>query len=383
MANTLTNLIPTLYEAVDVVSRELVGFIPSVRMDASVERAAVNQSVIAFRTPAAAAQDITAAINPPDAGDQTIGNVSMTITKARGVPVRWNGEEQRGVNSGPGYRNILRDQFAQAMRTLCNEVEVDLAAAIKAGASRAHGTAGATPFGTPGDYTDAALVRKILADNGAPMSELQLVLSTAAGANVRGKQGGRGVDAEGSASILRQGVLLDIMGFQVRESAAATAHTKGTGASYTSSTGGPFGIGTASIPLITGTGTVLAGDVVTFAADSVNKYVVNTGVAAPGTIVLGDPGVRVSIPNSNALTVGNNYTHNAAFARSAVILAARQPAIPEEGDSADDRVTVVDPVSGLAFEVAMYRQFRQVQYWVALAWGVKVVKSEHVATLLG
>ena len=43
MANTLTDLAPDLYAALDVVSRELVGMIPSVTVDARVNQAAVGQ----------------------------------------------------------------------------------------------------------------------------------------------------------------------------------------------------------------------------------------------------------------------------------------------------------------------------------------------------
>jgi len=35
MANGLNSLIPSLYESLDIVSRELVGYIPSVALDAS------------------------------------------------------------------------------------------------------------------------------------------------------------------------------------------------------------------------------------------------------------------------------------------------------------------------------------------------------------
>ena len=38
MGNTLTGLIPDLYEALDVVSREMVGMIPSVMLDAQAAR---------------------------------------------------------------------------------------------------------------------------------------------------------------------------------------------------------------------------------------------------------------------------------------------------------------------------------------------------------
>src|SRR5690606_18865116 len=99
MANTLTGLIPDLYEALDVVSRELTGFIPAVSRSSSIERAALNESVIVPVTGAHTSADNTPGVNAPDTGDTTVDNETVTISKSKHVPVRWNGEEAKGLQN--------------------------------------------------------------------------------------------------------------------------------------------------------------------------------------------------------------------------------------------------------------------------------------------
>lgn len=381
MANTLTSLIPSLYESLDIVSRELVGAIPCVTLDANVSRAAVGQLVTSFITPTAAATNITPGVTPPNDGDQTIGNVQLSITKARRVPFRWNGEETLGLNNnGSGASSIRTSQMTQAIRTLVNEMEIDVVAAARVAASRAYGTPGTTPFAST--LGDPAQVRKILDDNGAPMNDRCLVIDTTAGAALRTLAQLTKANESGTMLTLREGQLLDLHGFSIHESAGVTYNTKGTGTAYTSTTAG-FPVGTTDIPLITGSGTVLAGDIVTFAGDT-NKYVVNVGVAAPGTISIGAPGLRQALPASAvAMTIANSSTSNIAFSGSSIVLATRAPALPDGGDMAVDRQVITDPRSGISFEVAMYAQYRQMQYEISAVWGVKGIKPNHGAILLG
>lgn len=389
MANTLTNLLPTIYESLDVVSREMVGFIPAVSRDTSAERASMNQTILVPIAPAVTAADNTPAVTSPDTGDQTVTSVSMSISKSKHVPIRWNGEQQMGMINTGTYYPLLKNQFAQAFRTLANLIETDLFTSAYQGASRATGTAATTPFGTAADLTDASKLRQILDDNGAPQSDLQLVLGSAAVANLRGKQTILlRVNEAGSSALLRTGSISDLPldGFQLHNSNSIGVVTKGTGASYVTS--GSTAPGVSSIALVTGSGTVLAGDVVTFAADSANAYVVNTGVAAPGTIALGNPGARVTIATANAMTIGGSYTPNVGFSRSAIQLITRVPAMPigpdgKAADLAEDMILVTDPMSGITFEIVMYKQFRQLVFHVAVAWGTAAIKSNHIAILMG
>jgi hypothetical protein len=52
-------------------------------------------------------------------------------------------------------------------------------------------------------------------------------------------------------------------------------------------------------------------------------------------------------------------------------------------DSAEDTMLITDPVSGITFEVAMYKQYRQVQYQIGVAWGATAIKSNNIAILMG
>ena len=385
--NTITGLVPEIYEALDIVSRELTGMIPSATMNASANTVQVGQAIRVDVEPAGNVSNITPAMVVPDPTGQTSGFTDIIITKSRAAEFGFNGEDQKGLNTGAGYGTVRANKIAQAIRALTNEVETDLCG-LQSTFSRAHGTAGTAPFGTANDYTDASNVLKILKDNGSPLQDNQLVINTTAGVNLLGKQAA--VADAGSDSILRQGVLLDINGMPIRESAQIVDQAAGgiAGAATTNAAG--YAVGATVLTLAAGgTGNVVAGDVLTFAGDT-NKYVVTSAVfagvnpAAGDTITLAAPGLRVAMTAATkAITKIAASSRNLAFNRSAIVLAARAPARPSEGDMASDVIVITDPRSGLSMEFAMYQGYRKVRYEVALAWGVKNIKPEHTALLLG
>lgn len=388
MANTLTSLIGPLYEALNSVSREFVGFIPGVQRDnGNFSKAALGQTVTSFTVPTITGADIVPGVTAPNDGDQVLGSLNLTITKSRYWPIKWNGEEQLALNnSGPTFPPILRQQFQQAFRAAVGEVEQDLASTAYKAASRASGTAGTAPFGVASDLSDFAAQAQILDENGAPAMPRSMIVNSGAMANLRGKQSVLfRVNEAGTDETLRRGKVGQVEGFDIGYSPGIKPIVKGTGAGYVLGAG-PYPIGTTSLPVVTGTGTINAGDIVTLAGDA-NKYVVAGGVSAPGTITIQSPGLKVAHAAADALTVGNSYTPNISFTQDALLLATRMPALPIklDGSIGDMGVhqMIVDDFSGLAFDVAMYEQYRQVRFEIGLAWGVAAPNPAHIATLLG
>lgn len=381
---TLTGLIPVIYNAMDVVSREQAGMIRAVSRDSGAERAAVNETVRSPVVGIMAAENINVGNVPADTPNQTINYVDMTITKSRSVPFGVTGEENLGLNNAGSMGNINRDRITQALRTINNEVESDLTA-LHLAACRAYGTAAGTPFGTVADLSDMAGAKRILRQNGSPMSDLHMVLGATAMERLEGKQSNLfKVNEAGSDALLRDGNIGRLQGFELHYSEqVAAAVTVGTVSATVNGTGYP--VGTTSLTLTAAAVALLAGDIVTFASDTTNQYVVAVALSGTGGVLqIAEPGLRKVMPAATqAITVTAATTRNMYFHRSAIQLATRAPAMPDGGDSADDVMVITDPVSGIAYEFTLYRQKRQIRYEVNLAWGVKAVAPRHIGLLIG
>lgn len=385
-ANTLTGLIPDLYEGLDIVSRELVGFIPSVDRNFSAERAAVGENVRVPVTQSGTTANIVPAMTIPEPTDRTVDYTDIVITKSKAFNFGFTGEEMRGLNNGPGARRIEVDWFMQGIRALTNEIEQDIATAAYLSASRATGTAGTTPFAST--LGDSAQVRKILDDNGAPQTDRSLVIDTAAGASLRTLSNLTRANEAGTTMTLRDGELLNVHGLSIKESAQIQRPVIGTASNTADVDTTGYAVGATTIGLASaGSGTILAGDYITIAGDT-NVYLVKTGdadVSGGGSITIAAPGLRqaISTASGQAITVVARSARNIAFHRNAIQLVCRAPELPNGTDAAIDSMMMTDPRSGLSFEIRVYEAYRKMRAEIGCAWGVKVIKDAHVAALLG
>jgi hypothetical protein len=384
MSNTFAAIVPAAFEAAQMVSRELAPAVSSVRTNFR-SKIAVGDSLTIPVAPKRVTSTYVPAMTTTTGADTVDAGVIFNLNNNLFDDWHLTGEQILKLQNAGMYEEWQSQMLVQGMRTLVNAMELTTLAAIKAGASRAFGTAGTTPFATGLTELNAGL--KILRDNGAYMGDVSLVCDTNAGLNVRNLTQLQKVSEAGGADLLRQGIIGNLFGVMVKESAGVVQHTKGTGAAYVTNAVTPIGGGTLgnatnpNIPMITGSGTALPGDVVTFAADANNKYIINSGLAAPGNLSLGRPGARISIPSANAMTIGNNYMPNVLFDRSAVMLMARAPEIPHNSNIT--QTVIGDPLTGLSFLLCEVWGDGMLTWRVHAAFGAVANNPEQIAILMG
>lgn len=262
------------------------------------------------------------------------------------------------------------------IKALCDYIDLSTLTAMDLAASIGTGTAATTPFATlalaldPIQYLDTHKTSRLAR---------HVVFNPRAQMNLLGLSGFTSMDFTGDMSAMLEGTFAGNRraGAQWWMNQNCPTHTAGTGSGITTS--GSHAIGTTVIATTGGSGTILAGDVISFAADTANKYVVATALGG-GNVTIAAPGLKATIPTGNAITVSASHTANFAFSREDVVFVSR-PFVPSAAAIAVDQVT--DPVSGLTVRVEVTRQNKQDKWSIDALWGHKVIRPQGVIKVMG
>lgn len=378
MPDSLASLFPTLYAGIAEFPRRQFGMIRAVQVDGKLSRAALGQSVVWDVPQISGAVDVEPSATLPAPSADVAKSLTYTMAHRKAVRIVVTGEASEAI--GDAQMAIRRqNQYLQAFDKLAAGIESYLAGVAILNASRAFGTADTVPFtASTANLEYIAKLWGILAKNDRSNGELSLVLNTATAEAMRAYMGMLYKANEyGSDQMMKNGYLTRLQGFNLYESNQFTQHTKGTGASYVMD--GAHAAGATDIKVKTGTGTILAGDVISIADEpSGSKYVVTKGITAAGTLTIGAPGLLGAAADGKAVSI-HQYTPNLAFNQSALGLGVRLPEIPKEGDAAIDATSIRDPYTGLVFEVRRYAEYRQIVDEVSIMYGAIVLDPEAIA----
>lgn len=386
MANTMTALLPVLYKAAATVPREITGMLGSVDTTWDAKQVSKGDTVKVPLIAGSAIGDYTPAMTTTVGSNTTPATVDLSMDYSKEVSWHLTGEETQSLrNGGDNAMEFMRQKVEHGYRTLFNFFENLLCVAAKNGASRATGTAGTTPFATTIDAI--ADVQQILIDNGFSVSDglLSLVLNSAASNKLKKLITINNQPAGSPAEeLLRAGRFATLYGMSIKESAQFGLHTKGTATGIDVNNGAGYFIGDKTIVSNgSDSGTMLAGDCVTWAGDA-NIYVSPSNTitgAAVGNVVLNAPGLRKTLADTVEMTIGGNYTPNIAIHKSALKMVLRAPFIDATPLMSTRMVT--DRVTGLSVMFCEIAGDGMTTYRMNLVGGLKVIQPEGIATLLG
>jgi hypothetical protein len=387
MANTLTSVIPQiLLRAQDVARQNSI--LPrlvdnSYSTDAEEQGNSIDIAIAATAT----ARDVAAAVTPAANQDHTMTKTTLNLNKFKESTHNLTDKEYRELVNG-----VIPRQGEECVKAVVNQVEADIfTEALNAG--NAVGTAGTTPFGGTSSLTVAGSARRWLNFYLAPMEDRYVVLDAMAEGNAVVTPDVFRFDGAGDTFSQINGAMGRRLGMgwvldqnvAVHTSAAAwiTGFSIATAAATALST-------TLTIINASVTGTLVLGDKFTIGGATQVYAIISVGTIATATAtVLGNvtisiyPAVGSTVASGVAITVITSFTQNLVFQRRALAFASRRlsPAmgIAENGELR----SFVDPISGLALNIAITREHYQSTFRVSCLYGIKLVRPDWLVHLLG
>lgn len=410
MANDLQAVTPRLLAQGLLALRE-VAIMPMLVNRAYEAQAGQKGSTIDVPIPSAiAAQDVVPANIPPSTPDVSPTSVPIALDQWKEAPFYLTDRDILTAMDG-----TIPMQASEAIKSLANYVNIFiLSRGIKFFGY--YGVPGIAPFtpaaghsGVDTDTSSATGIRKVLNNQLAPVDNRHVVFDPDAEANALNLRAFQDVSWSGDPDAILRGRLNQRLGFQWWMHQLVQYFTAGTAAGITLTANAAAGDGSAyprgihtgagvypastptgtALQLMAATpGTLVQGDILTFAGDS-QSYVVTTPVtlnATTATPVYIYPGLQQAQPTATATPVAvtklASHVMNLAFHRDAFAFATRPLQNVEPGLGSLTEVAV-DPVSQLALRLEVTREHKRTRFSYDILFGCDVVRPELGARLVG
>ncbi len=369
--NTLTTVIPQILAQGLLALREQCVMPRLVNSDYSVEAARKGSTIDVPIPSAITAVAVSPSNTPPVTADIQPTEVQIPLDQWYEAPFFLDDKDLMEAMNG-----TIPMQASEAIKALANQVNGHILEQYK-GVYGFAGTAGSSPFAT--DTSDATNLRKTLNKQLAPLGDRRCVLDPDAEANALNLRAFQDVNFGG---IPGSPEMATKMGFNWYMDQLMPTHTKGTENGAYVVTAGAKAEGLKALPVETGTGTILEGDIFTIAGHD-QTYVV-TADSAGGSVTLAiEPGLQQALSGGEALTFKASHVVNLGFHRDAFAFATR----PLEDTVADGLgsmvMSQVDPVSQLTLRLEVTREHKRTRYSYDILWGSKLVRAELASRLAG
>jgi hypothetical protein len=377
VANTLTEVIPKLL-AQGLLALRQQAIMPRLVNRSYDALAAERGATINVPIPSAiAVQAVSPAATPPSTADIAPTSVAIELNKWYEAPFYLTDKDLLEAMEG-----TIPMQASEAIKALANQIDSDILAEYK-GVYGFSGTPGTTPFGSDlSDYTNA---RTVLNRQLAPINDRRVVLNPDAEGNALLLRAFQDASFGGGTGVIQQGQIGSKVGADWWMDQLVPTHTAGTASGATTNTAG-YAVGIKTVTLASaGTGTIVVGDVITFAGQT-QTYTVTAGDAdvSNGGTVSFEPGLVVALAASAiAITVKASHAVNLVFHRDAFAFASRPLQDVQFADNLVAMESAVDPISGVTLRLEITREHRRWRFAYDSLYGCKIVRAPLATRMAG
>lgn len=375
MANSLSVVMPKLL-AQGLMAMRQMAVLPRYVNRGYEAIAGEKGSVVTIPIPSAiAAQAVTPSYVPPNDADIAPTSTTITLDQWWEAPFYLTDKDLLEIVSG-----TIPMQASEAVKSLANKIDNLLITKAEQTFPNFTGTAGTTPYGN--DVSEFNDVMAMLDDRLAPVDNRFHAVSAKAKGQALNLRAFQDAAWRGDTAGIIKGEIGEKLGAFWFMDQNLTRHTAGTGTGYKVNNGAGYAIGDTVLAVDTGTGTVLAGDKITFSGGT-TTYVVASSVGG-GTvtsITLASP-LMAAVADNEDITIAASHRQNLVFHRDALALATR-PFAASDPMGLGTFLSMVDPVSGLAMRLEVSRQHKRTRWSFDILCGVGAPRNEWGGVVLG